>query len=123
MCESDQKVNEDGSCGVCGENQLLTSNRRGCETVGDCTESRTLKYNPESECTLDEENDFTDPKRVISCSSVKECYNPTLFKYDNNVCQEDEKCGKWRGLHQSGSRRTFHGCILIKYCGTKAHYK
>ena len=53
---------------------------------------------------------------MFECSSKDSCYNKKSKKFDNDLCNVYESCGKWTtdGL--------FEGCILNKFCGVQALY-
>ena len=43
MCESNLKVNEDGSCEECAEGEHVTDDQERCKQIQDCNTSRVMK--------------------------------------------------------------------------------
>ena len=75
-----------------------------------------MKQFSDSKCTLDDENNYTDPERIEDCSFIEECYNFDLGKYDNSKCRDEEQCAHWETKNTDGTESTHHGCVLSKYC-------
>ena len=83
-----------------------------------CEKSRAMRYDKQSKCTVDRENDWNDRMRIQECSSNTPCFDEATKKYDDSKCTSREKCANW-----AVSTGIISGCIPKKYCWYDGYYK
>ena len=55
-----------------------------------------MKYHPDSQCTIDAEHHPDYKEKAYECSTLTECYNYDLNKYDAGMCPVWESCANYR---------------------------
>lgn len=64
-------------------------------------------------CTIGEEDDVSNPNRIMDCASAKACYCPITGKL---LCKTDEACGKFN------MAEPMNWCIKKKHCDLRGNF-